>query len=587
MNLLEISGSRVALTTASLNRGMFSMDVSNTFRPEDEALSFRERSQVQIHRLLFLLGAFFCLFFIPLYRIASPGAFNPIWTWVAISGLLAGVFGASYLFKSVRRSFALWVWAAIAVVMGWFIFITAQNDFSSNYEIGLLLLHAIFTVVAGLGARSVRPVFWFASANLAATIGAVLSRAASFVGEAVLLGSMTTVSLLVGIVLQRLILTRQEVEEQESRLRGLANSVPGVVFQFHARPDGTRGSSFVSEHAREVLGISAEPVGFAERVAERVPAPHRREALQSIENAVDNHASWQIEVPFETPSGERIWLLCASAPEVREDEVVYNGVLLDISDRKQAEHKLRKAKKAAEEASQVKTAMLANMSHEVRTPLTSIIGFSEILEDELEGNLEGFARRAHESSQHLLETLESVLQLSKLEAGAATLDREEMSIRAVVQETVALLDPRAEEKAITIETECPPEPVTGFWNENAIHRITRNLLENAIKFTPERGRVEVRVEREAGWAALEVEDTGIGIQEESVPHVFQAFRQEYEGINREYQGSGLGLSIVNHLVEEHGGTIELETEKGEGTCFTVRLPITREEESVPPQTEAP
>lgn len=562
---------------------MVQLDFSTIFEPTDEALSPREKSQVQAHRLLFSIGTVLCLLFIQLYATASPGPVNHVWSWVAVSALLAGVVVASYLSEMVRRSYASWVRGASYLIMGWFILITARNDFTGTYEIGLLLLHAIFTVIAGLGARSVWPVTRFTVASLLVTVGTVLVMPVSLSEEAVLLGALASVSLLVGIVIQRLISIREAVEQQESRLRGLANSVPGVVLQFRGRRDGAFACSFVSEHAEEVLGLSADPEGFQDRVAERVPLPYREHIAELIEDAVERREPWRFEAPFEKPSDGQIWLLGTATPQVWSDEVVYNGFLLDISERKRAEHELREAKEQAEEASQVKTAMLANMSHEVRTPLTSIIGFSEVLTENLEGEMSEFARRTHESSRRLLETLESILKLSKLEAGVATLDRQRVSITTVVDETVDRLRAKAKEKSITSVLKQPDTSVEGLWNENAVRRITRNLVENAIKFTPDGGRVEVRVRKRGEEAILEVEDNGIGIEEGHLPHIFRAFRQASEGMGREYEGSGLGLSIVDHLVEEMGGVVDVETEEGEGTCFTVRLPVRPAEEESRPE----
>jgi len=390
--------------------------------------------------------------------------------------------------------------------------------------------------------------------------------------EAVLLGSMATVAVVLSLAIYWLISIRRRLQEQQSRLRGLANSTPGVVFQFYARPDGTQGTYVVSAHAEETLGISSDRETFYERCVEHISASHREDVLDSVERALEKNTPWQYEFPFEKPSGERVWLLGTSTPEERDHELVFNGLLLDIAERKEAENQLREAKQKAEEASEVKPAMLANVSHEVRTPLTSILGFSELLKDQLSGRLKTFARRTYDSSQRLSETLYLILQLSKLEAGVATLDRDPVSLTEVVREILPLLRPRAEAKAIAIAADRLETPVSGSWNADALRRIVRNLLENAIKFTPSGGRVEVRTRLEESAAVLEVEDTGIGIRQELVPEIFQAFRQESEGLSREYEGSGLGLSIVRHLVEEHGGTIEVQTEKGEGTCFVVRLP---------------
>ncbi len=679
---------------------MSRLDASAIFRPTDDTLSDRERSQIQTHRVLFLLGAVLCLSFIPLFEIASPGTLDPKWDWIAVSGLLAGVFGASFLSARVRRHYAVWVQGTSYVIVGWFILISVQNGFRSDYVVGLLLLHAIFTVIVGIGARSVRPVLQFALLSFLATAGAVKASTVTLGDEAVLLGAMATVALVLTIAIQRLISIREQLQERESRLRGLANSIPGVVFQFYARPDGRRGCYFVSEHADEVLGLSPDPDRFYQQLIEGIPASHRSKTIETIETAIQNQASLRFEAPFETPSGTRIWLLGTSAVRRQGDELVFNGVLLDISERREAkkalqqtknryqtlvenfprggvflfdknlrytlaggaeldavgfspsdfegtrpqdlfpdelaaelehyyaralagevssfeqtyqgkhyriltlpvrasdgsvvsgmsvslnvtarkeqERALREAKEQAEESSQIKTTMLANMSHEVRTPLTSIIGFSELLKDHLDGPLEDFAQRTHESSRRLSATLESILQLSKLEAGAETLDRERISLDEVVRQTVELLRPKAEKKCLSLVLSNREHNVEGIWNDDALRRITRNLVENAIKFTPEEGRIDVRVGREEGEAILEVEDTGIGISEELLPDVFEAFRQESEGLDREYQGSGLGLSIVDHLVGALGGTVEVETQKGEGTCFTIRLPLSSEDES--------
>lgn len=548
-------------------------DVFQFFRPTDEALSSRETAQIQVVRLLFLLGAILCLAFILLFDVATSDATDPTWARVAVSGLLVAVFTASYISKSIRANYAKWTRGTGYLVIGWFISIAALNSFGSTYEIGLLLLHAIFTVIVGIGVRTIRPVLSFTGTSLLVTTGVVLITEPSVTDEAVLLGSMTTASLVLVIVIQRLISIRKQLEDRESRLRGLANSTPGVVYQFFGRQDGSRGTYFVSQHAEEVLGISPDPKDFYERFVKRVPSSHRQDLVDSIEDVIQDRRSWQFEIPFQKPSGERIWLLGTSTPDVREKEVVFNGLLLDISERKKAENRLREAKREAEEASRIKTAMLANMSHEVRTPLTTIVGFSEVLRDNLEGRMQEFAERIHESGRRLSKTLKSILQLSKLEAGVARLDREDVFLVEIVEDTVQDLEPRAEEKSITVRREYPDRSVCGRWNQNAVRRIYRNLLENAIKFTPEEGRVDVRIRKNGTEATLEVEDSGIGIRDENLPHIFQAFRQESEGLRREYQGSGLGLSIVQHLVDELQGTVDVETEKGEGTLFRVRLPL--------------
>lgn len=246
-------------------------------------------------------------------------------------------------------------------------------------------------------------------------------------------------------------------------------------------------------------------------------------------------------------------------------------VSLVVEARLAMREKLRTAKEKAEEAAQLKSAMLANMSHEIRTPLTSINGFTEVLEEELSGSHADLAARVRRSGKRLMQTLDSILQLSQLEAGEATLKREPTRLGEVVETSAEMLQPKAVDQSVRLAVEVPDRPVKGKWNEGALRRIVQNLLENGIKFTPEGGRVDARVWIDEA-AILEVEDTGIGIAEDALPEVFEAFKQESEGREREYEGSGLGLSIVHRLTQALGGEIEVNTEKGEGTCFVVRLP---------------
>ena len=257
---------------------------------------------------------------------------------------------------------------------------------------------------------------------------------------------------------------------------------------------------------------------------------------------------------------------------------VLGGYATLVLGRLEREERLVQAREEAEEAAQLKSAMLANMSHEVRTPLMSMIGSADLLREDLEeAGLEGepadMAEQIFRSGQRLRETLDSVLELSRLESGAYTLDDDSAYLDVVVREVAQELNLRAHEKGIRLEVGSPGASVEARLDETAVRRIVRNLVENAIKFTPEGGKVQVRVQPEdEETVVLAVEDTGVGIAEEAREDIFDAFKQESEGLDREYEGSGLGLSIVDRLTTMLGGTIEVESEKDVGTRFAVRLP---------------
>lgn len=217
------------------------------------------------------------------------------------------------------------------------------------------------------------------------------------------------------------------------------------------------------------------------------------------------------------------------------------------------------------------------MSHEIRTPLTSIIGFADLLHEQITGRLDRFVEMISRSGRRLVNTVDTVLKLSRLQAEGEELDQEPVQIASVVEETGRMLQHDAEEKSITFRVRA--EKIDGKVNEFSTRHITENLIQNAIKFTPEGGQVEVRTYEENGEAVLEVEDTGIGMSEDSVSEVFEAFRQESEGKERDYEGTGLGLALVEELTDMEGGTIEVDTEKGVGSRFTVRFPLSGETDS--------
>jgi len=311
---------------------------------------------------------------------------------------------------------------------------------------------------------------------------------------------------------------------------------------------------------------------LAGRAVERFFQGEDRERIAGAIAQVFREGSATVEANFTQKSGATVPILFTGVRTHLEGDPHLVGMGIDISEQRRQAHALRQAKEEAEEASRIKSTMLKNLSHEIRTPLTSIIGFARVLKEHLSGEDGRAARLVHEAGKRLKGTVDSVLQLSKLETGTQDLNRERLDLRTTTEEVVALLQPRAEHKNQTLHTEVPDAPVEGWWNEGALRRIVENLLENAVKFTPDGGRIDLRVYEDDGTAVLEVEDTGIGISDEALPDIFDAFKQESEGLTREYEGSGLGLSNVRELTELLGGTIDVDSEKGVGTCFTVRLP---------------
>jgi PAS domain S-box-containing protein len=271
------------------------------------------------------------------------------------------------------------------------------------------------------------------------------------------------------------------------------------------------------------------------------------------------------------------------------------AIIRDITDRKRAEEKLRVLQDAyvndlaasnrelelrnrdVEQANRLKSEFLASMSHELRTPLHTIIGFSELLGEELEGPLnekqKRFIGHIHKDSIHLLELINDILDLSKIEAGRLELRPETFDMTAVVDECVAFFRALSLAKSIEISTDMAL-PTAVVADRLRLKQILVNLLSNAMKFTPEGGRVHIAAAVQNGFVVVAVTDTGVGIPPEVQQSVFDVFYQVGATTKGVREGTGLGLAITQRLVEQHGGRITVQSEPGKGSRFTFTIPLT-------------
>ena len=247
------------------------------------------------------------------------------------------------------------------------------------------------------------------------------------------------------------------------------------------------------------------------------------------------------------------------------------GMVEDISSRKKTEAELVAAQSKAEEMTLLKSSFLTNMSHEIRTPLTGIIGFAAILEDEVVDEQKELVQLIEQSGQRLLQTLNAILDLSMLESGTMQLKSQKLDVVDEVLTKVHYLYPRAQEKELYLDIQPSASKIYANLDRDSLDRVLSNLISNAIKFTRE-GGVTVSVEHNRQDLILKVADTGIGISEPFMPHLFEAFRQESTGMTRTFEGTGLGLTITKRLISFLGGEIEVESKLGEGSTFIVTFP---------------
>ncbi|HLH42440.1 MAG TPA: ATP-binding protein [Bryobacteraceae bacterium] len=302
--------------------------------------------------------------------------------------------------------------------------------------------------------------------------------------------------------------------------------------------------------------------------------------------------------------GSRFPVEISLSPSQFEESFLVTAIVRDITSRKQAEERLRQLQESyireltstnrelelrnreIERADRLKSEFLASMSHELRTPLHTVIGFSELLAEELEGPLNDkqkrFVDHIHRDANHLLELINDILDLSKIEAGRLELRAEAFDLGEAVEESVASFRALARAKSIAIETQLPANVVLEA-DRLRIKQIVVNLLSNAVKFTPEGGRVRIEARLEDGAVSISVEDTGVGIPKEAQGAVFDKFYQVGETTKGLREGTGLGLAITKRLVEQHGGRIELESEVGKGSRFQFRVPLRRDKAAGAPE----
>jgi PAS domain S-box-containing protein len=378
----------------------------------------------------------------------------------------------------------------------------------------------------------------------------------------------------------------KDLRRSERRFRAIAEQAVDVIAVLGL--DGT--IRYLSPSAERVTGRRREELRGADVF--QLADPGDEVALRSAFLQAVSHPGEPVETEgrIRRPDGEKR-LMSVRARRItgpgEETQVVAN--IRDVTDARRRQQQLVEAKEEAEEAARLKSAMLANMSHEVRTPLTSIIGFAEILEGaDLGDPHDRFVRLIKGSGERLLETLDAMLDLSTLESGAADLDLEAVAVGRLAEAVAREHARKAREGGVDLSVDTPEEPLQIRSDESALRRVLTNVVGNAVKFTGAGGAVEVRARHGQGPAAsdreeageeagpgavIEVEDTGVGMDPSFAEEkAAEPFKQESTGEQREFEGSGLGLSIADRFAQLLGGRLSIDTAKGEGTRVAVRLP---------------
>ncbi|MAG95427.1 MAG: hypothetical protein CMM08_01885 [Rhodospirillaceae bacterium] len=368
--------------------------------------------------------------------------------------------------------------------------------------------------------------------------------------------------------------------ETEQRLSRILQMTPDAIIVI-----GTdQHIQVFNRGAERVFGYAAEEVigrSFETLIPEPLRTVHRRHVTDFVADSVDaKYMSERSEISGLRKSGE-VFPALASISKLRlKGDLVYTVMLHDATERKRAEQEVIRAKEAAEIADRAKSEFLANMSHELRTPLNAILGFAQMIQAQTIGPDQGeryiqYAKDIYVSGSFLLAIINDILDLSKIEAGKVTLDERDLDIAEIVESAVRLVRARAGdgELGLTVDVFVEPAGKRLRADERIVRQMLLNLLSNAIKFTPAGGSVQLSARcREDGGMAFCVDDSGIGMTPEDITVALSSFGQVEGVLTRSAEGTGLGLPLVASLAELHDGSLELESQPGQGTRATINFP---------------
>jgi PAS domain S-box-containing protein len=348
--------------------------------------------------------------------------------------------------------------------------------------------------------------------------------------------------------------------------------------------ESSQGHIRYSDGLVEMIGIDGDPGNDDEGFCSRyVHADDQSFVLQAfLDYNRGLRDGYNLDYRFIRPDGRMINLRSA-AMRVRDEtgHILYAiGVAQDVTTQKQHEEELIQAKNEADMANRSKTEFLTNMSHELRTPLNAVIGFSQLIKDQAFGTSSdryvSYAEDINSSGKLLLDLINDILDMSRIEAGRFVLNEEALSLHGAIQDCLRLVSPRAAEGQVQLDYRPESEQTLLNADARSLKQILLNVLSNAVKFTPAKGSVSIVTPPTAdGSLRITIQDTGIGIPAEVLPNLFAPFRQGDNSISRRFGGTGLGLAISRKLMELHGGTVDIDSIVGQGTTVHLTFPSDR------------
>ena len=369
------------------------------------------------------------------------------------------------------------------------------------------------------------------------------------------------------------------LRESETRFRDLAQNIPGAIFRYILRPDGSDMIEYMSPGCFGIWELSDEVIKSDPTRLWQMVHPEDLPAMQaSVMASAKELSPWSHSWRIRTPSGREKWLLGQGRPRgLGDGSILWNSLILDISEQRRIEEELREAKEEAVTAKRAMVEFLAHMSHELRTPLNCVIGFSDIMKSEMLGphataRYRDYSGMIHESASHLLDVLSDLIDVSKIQCGSLDLSKEPFELTKVIDFCHQVLNERISRAELTYEQELPSPDPKLLGDRIRVKQVLLNVIGNAIKFTPPGGRIAVKGRDRGDAFELVISDTGCGIASEQLPHVTDPFWQARSEVTHACEGAGLGLYICDRIMQLHGGKLAIRSKPGEGTEVTLAFP---------------
>ncbi|CAN5600097.1 hypothetical protein BH23BAC4_BH23BAC4_00280 [soil metagenome] len=545
--------------------------------------------QVRTFRLVLLLSGILIIPFWFAWAVTEPDAFDPVGVRL---GMLVGSIALlllTYHSGLVRQRADIASTIYLGAVAAWFAVLLYKNGLGSVHAMGFLVVLIVTTTVLSTALVRLSGLYWFGVFAMGLAIAATVAVPDPDMNAVLFL--MCTL-LGVGAVVTSVSARTRLLARLQQRESYLAEAEPlaGIgSWEQDMRTDWRRWSDGMFA----IVGM--EPQEGAVPSINEFVLPADRPELEAVQDQLRNGASkvdHRIRIVQPGGSVRTIRSIIRMDRDRHERPLRMYGVAVDVTDQVRREADLKHetdeavtARQEAEESARLKNAFLASMSHEIRTPLTSIIGYAQMLGAEIDPTHHELVEPIEAGGLRLLETLNSVLDFARIEAGHVDLVCEPVNASAEIRSVARLMQQQAKAKGIILRSDLGSEDLQVLADRPAFSRIITNLVSNAVKFT-DQGAVTIELDSlpESGRVVMRVIDTGRGIDAAFLPVLFEPFRQESTGLARSHEGSGLGLTITQRLIELMNGSIEVESEVGQGTVFTVSLPdvsVVKEAEEVP------